>query len=1215
MKATMPLFAFTLLVGLASVAFGQSSGAIGGTILDQSGAAVPKADITVNNTATNVANHVTSLSDGKYLVSNLVPGEYEIAVEAPGFKRNVNSNIEVHVGDNLTVNVSLQVGAAQETVSVTDSAPLLRTEDSQTGEVVDNNFISNMPQLNRNPFALLTLSGDVTGTTTTNGSGQNSIQINGGRTSSVDYYIDGGVVNSGQSNSLTNQQPSMDAVAEFKVVTSGISAEFGRISGGYVTLVTKSGTNAFHGSLYEYMYNDMFNANSWAQNSIGAPKAHFRQNDYGFTLGGPVRIPKIYNGKNKTFFFVDNEYLKNNQAGTIALNSVPNAAERAGNLENTTYQGQVFLGYDQLGPTQLVTSGQFAGFTQRLALLGGDGRNLPASRISPIATEILATVPMPNRPSTAGSSSNLNYGYASSNSLYNYRFGAKIDHNFSDKNRLSFRYATYDSNQGTSPTMASPLYTSNVVQSNGGFSANVNHIWTKSPTTIVEFRGNMTFNPSFQGAVHGAGFSNSFLPAIYDQYVPNNIPPISVSFMSATAYGQAGTAAAQNSTTYNFASSVTKVLNRHTIKFGAETRRYYDNFYNAGTNNKLNYMVDPVYQYSGDWGNGLINGKVTGLFSFLMGVNDQNNVIQPTTRDMNTNYYGTYIQDDWKVNNKLTVSLGLRYDNERPTTERHNKIYFWDPALPSLYPVIAGYNFASALAAAGLPANTPVPSWAVNNTFQPGGVMVAGTPAFPSRTPQLVSNLQFAPRIGISYQLNSKTVIRASGGKMYLPTTGNPSSYATSNGSVPLSNQAVAGWHASTDGGIHYISTWDTPFPLAGMFTSYTRDIQTVNNFSSADPGPSVVSQTLHQPREYDWSFNIQRQLPFDTVVEVGYTGNRGLGLLATDTISHYPANLLVPQYANVMQQPIASPNAGETFDTTITGHIQQMGLLEYNYPYYGRVQVSGLNEGSSTYNAMTVRLEHRFKHGMSVLANYTWSHMLDNVGGPDGQGGKGAQSVESFTSTWGISPLDHSSRLNIAYTYQFPIGQGRHFMGHPAGFGGKLLDYAVGGWQFAGNYSYTTGAPVSLGAANGNVNNGIKVNQTWANYAPGFNSSTSLVNSGYTGDAQVLYSPTQPIPKNYTGFFNPNAVTQAQLFVVGTLPPDLEMYRQPSIYQLDVSFQKNFRVTESKYFQLRAEGQNALNIRGFGNYNGSVGSTTFGLITSAGNVERKIQISARLNF
>ncbi len=1202
----------TLLLCAATSMLAQNSGSIGGVITDQSGALVPNAQITVVNPETGVGQKTTSLNDGKYLFNNLPPGPYQMKVEDAGFKSYTSKGILLHVADKLTVNVSLEVGESRETVAVVAEAPLLRTEDAQTGDVINNTFISNMPQLNRNPFALLNLSGDVAGSTTTNTSGQNSIQVNGGRTSSVDYYVDGAVVNSGQSNALSSQTPSMDAVAEFKVVTSGISAEYGRISGGYITLVTKSGTNSYHGSLYEYMFNDMFNANAWDQNAVGNKKVHFRQNDYGFTLGGPVTIPKIYNGKNRTFFFVDNEYLKKTQAGVVALSSVPNDAERAGDLSHTTYNGKQYVAYDPNGP-QVFNNAN--GLWQRTGLLGGDGMHVPASMISPVSTAILKLIPEPNRPSVAGSSSLNNYAFASGSDLYNFRLGERLDHTLTANQRLSISFRTFDTNLASTPTVNSPLYVSNAAQSNGGLSGSVTYTWVARPTLIFELRSSVTHNPLLAGATRDPSFSNSFLPSIYQQYLgKSDVPSIGVTFMSGTPYAQAAAVAITNSTTYTFAPVVTKILAKHTLKFGGEHRRYYDNFLNQGGSNQMNFMVDPLYQYQGDWGNGNIQGRVLGLESFLLGINDRNNIAAPTTRAMNTDYWGAFVQDDWKVSSKLTVNLGLRWDDERPTTERHNNLYFWDPSYPSLFTVNQGYNFAASLAAAGLPANAPVPGWVQSGKFDPGAVMIAGSPQFPSRAPQIPNNHDFAPRIGFAYQVDKNTVIRAYGGKMYLPTTGNPASYATSNANVALSNQAFAGWHASTDGGRHYISTWENPFPLASMFTSGpVRDLMTVNLQSSLDPGATAVSQTLTMPREYDWSFDVQRQLPLQLLGEVSYNGNRGLGLLATDTISHYPAQLLQPQYAAMMQGFMLSPNAGQTLETTITGTKQQLGLLEYNYPYYGRVQVSGINEGTSSYDAMSVRLERRLANGFMALLNYTFSRLMDDVGGPDGQGGKTVQSVDSFHKAWSLSPLDHTQRLNIAYTLEVPFGQGRHWLQNPSGVGQKALDRIAGGWQLAGNWSYTNGAPVILnGSTTSNINNTIKVNQTWGSYA---SSDHNLTSPNYSSDQQVLYSPVDPVTSSSTRRLDPTKVVGAQAFVSGNLPPTLGAYRNPPFFQMDLSLMKNFVVREGKYFQIRGEAQNAFNYRGFGAYNTNIGDPYYGLITTAGNIPRQIQLSARFNF
>ena len=576
-------------------------------------------------------------------------------------------------------------------------------------------------------------------------------------------------------------------------------------------------------------------------------------------------------------------------------------------------------------------------------------------------------------------------------------------------------------------------------------------------------------------------------------------------------YAQAGSLSVTNSTTNVFAGTATKTYSSHTLKFGGEHRRYYDNFYSEGGGiNVINFMVNPLHQFQGDFGNGANEGRVLGLGSFLLGINNRNNMAKPTDRFMNTNYFGGFIQDDWRVTSKLTLNLGIRWDDERPTTERFDRLYFWDPTHPSLFTINPGYDFTAEAIKAGLPANTPVPEWAKRGSFDPGAVLIAGTPEFPARSPQKLSHFQFAPRVGAAYQVDENTVVRASFGKMFLPTTGNPNSYASSNANVALSDQAFAGWHASTDGGRNYISTWANPFPLPAMFSSYAKDVRVANLQSSLDPGANVVSAELQMPREYNWSLDVQRELPGNMVVSLGYVGSRGVGLLATETISSYPKELLVQSLAATSQIFMASPNAGQTLETTITGSTQQMGLLQYQYPYYGRVLVSGLPLGKSSYNAMTTRVERRFSHGLSMLANYTFGKLKDDVGGADGQGGKTVQSFDSFKAVWGLSPLDRKHRLNLSWVYEFPFGGGRKWLGSPSGLALRIVDKVVGGWQVAGNYQFYTGTPITLtGSTTSNINNTIKINTTWGSYAgPDHN----LTPSNYTSDAQVLHSPVDPI-------------------------------------------------------------------------------------------------------
>jgi hypothetical protein len=1193
-------------------------GSIAGTIQDPTAAVIPNASVTVTNVATNAVTRVTSSSDGRYVALQLPPGTYQIGVDAAGFKKYVASGIVVQVDDKLTVNVSVSLGASSETVTVTEEAPMLRTEDAQTGEIVNNSFIQNLPLIDRNPLDLLRISGNVQGG---DSGANNNARINGGRTSGMDFYIDGAVVTSGRGHSITNEGPSMDAVQEFKVVTGGISAEYGHLSGGYVELVTKTGTNAYHGSAYEYMYNDMFNANSWYQNAIGNPKVHFRQNDFGFTLGGPVRIPKIYSGKNKTFFFVDNEYLKYSQGGSETLRSVPTQAERNGDMTQSMFNNVATMMYDPNGAQSAAPNAD--GTYSRLALLGGNGKVVPASQIDPTSAAIENLLPMPNRTSTNGYSSLNNYGAPQSTTGNNFRLGVRLDQVITDNQKLAIHYSHYSSDFGTS-RVGGPLFTSSSNQFDGGLNAGVNYDWTARPTLLFNLRASVIHTPALSGAALPSDFNSSTIkfPPAFQSILGNTTIPQVYNIFNQGQYAQAPASNITVSTTYDFAFTTTKVMNRHTLKAGIESRRYYDNFSTSG-GGTVWFDSNPTAATTTDHGGNTDPQNAMG--AYLLGINDWNTVSGPTTRAMNLNYNAAFVQDDFKVTPKLTVNAGVRWDREGPTTERHDKIYFWDQKAASLFTINPGWTWAGAMTAAGLPASIPAPSWATNG-MPNGAIEMPNTAAFPSRNFQEINSHQLAPRLGLAYQLDSRTVLRASGTLMYIPTTGDAGGYASSNESLALGNAGNAGWHTSTDGQRHFISTWQNPFPIPGEVTTYSRNTLLANQQSSNDPGVGAFGQKSNMPREYTWSASVQRELPAGFVLEAGYSGNRGNGLLAPNLISHYPANLFTPAYSSTMTTSVASPNAGQTLQNTITGPTQLVGILEYPYPQYGPVNLLGQNLGSSFFNALNIRLEHRMSHGLMFLLNYTYSHLLDDVGGPEadttggmgatGSGGKMAQSIYTFSSTWGLSANDQPQRLVLTYVYALPIGKGKQWLNAPQTVGQKILDKLVGGWQFSGNSTWVSGTPVTFANTNlVNINNIIKVEDTYASYAT---SNHNLSNTAFKGNNSVLASPSAN-PGNLAAGnrFATSLITPVQMFTAGNLPAMDPNLRNPYFYQTDLSLMKNFYLgaDQMRYLQIRGEGQNAFNIRGFGTYNNRLGDPYFGLITNAGNNPRSIQVSARIIF
>jgi hypothetical protein len=432
------LIAVALVLSLSVAAFGQGGmGSIEGRVTDTSGALVPGVTITATNTATQVAYTASSNQVGDYAVLRLPPGTYTVTVDHLGFKKLERANVQVRVGDRLSIDLGLQVGAATEVVTVTSEAPLVRSTDAQTGEVINNKMIEDLPQLNRDPFALARLSGNVQGDGDRATAGS-TLRINGGRTQGIDYFVDGVTVGTGMGHGVSFNTPTTEDVAEFRVITNGISAEYGRLSGGAVEVVTKSGTNVPHGQLFEYDKNRVFNANSWINNRNGVPKGNFQENIYGGAIGGPVILPKLYNGKDKTFFFFNYEGYRFNQGGAIQYGSVPTDAMKKGDFTNVCLRGTCALLYDQNGLVLKDANGVY----QRQNFLN-DGYHVLPSQFDPVATAALQFIPEPNHTPDAGTTWQNNYLGLSNHTTHRYDWSARIDESISSNQRLFARFSTH----------------------------------------------------------------------------------------------------------------------------------------------------------------------------------------------------------------------------------------------------------------------------------------------------------------------------------------------------------------------------------------------------------------------------------------------------------------------------------------------------------------------------------------------------------------------------------------------------------------------------------------------------------------------------------------------------------------------------------------------------------------------------------------------------
>ena len=1254
-KFLIPFLLLLVLSCLSVLVAQTTTGTFAGAVFDPTGATVPRAEVTALNVDTGQKYKAVTTDTGDFTIVQVPPGNYEVDVRAKGFKTLLRKNLQLEVNGKITLALKLEVGMLSESVSVSGEASMLRTQDAQVGDIVNSLMVENLPQLDRDPLNLLRLTGDISGSANASnpaGSPGSDVRINGGRMQGMDVLVDGNTVMSGKFHAIyAGATPSMEQVDEFKVITNGIPAEYGRVSGGLVTLATKGGGNAFHGQGFEYFRNQLMNANSWEQNwqspyvpGQKAPRLGFHQNDYGGDISGPVLLPKLYKGTNKTFFFFNFEGMKLRQAGHTELGMSATQDERNGNMTNLVADGAHALMYDPLSPETIESvpgCPVAGGCAVKTTLMPGNGTLIPASRIDPLAKLIDGMMPLPNRTPTPGWSQQDAYVGFQSSYTNDARWETRLDHNFTDNSRLTLRFNRDNFTQGNS-TWYDALNPGNLQIRPGANQGSVGWTWTISPTMIVEARGSVMHNPNTSSYAFPTGEGNWPIDPLMEGLTQDQPGMLGYRVWSSNGPGWGDNPAVQGQdvesldaqTTYNAVVAVTKVWKQHTFKAGFETRRMYDNHWEL-LGNEVDYQGSATVQSNDNrWDETIWSSWPMGNAGFadswgdwLLGMPStahQGSVLVLTNAQ---NYYGSYIQDDFKVNKKLTLNLGLRWDMETPLTDRHNDLYGWDPNAPSAYTLPSGYSWTGALQGAGLSAaqiaQVPVPSWVTNGGFPSGTACYAGTQQCPGNTMFKYHPWQFAPRLAGAYQLDSKTVLRASWGLMYLTATGdywNSWVADEANAATPYPPDranGVTGTQIHTNQSM-FTSSQYTPFDRSNSGLNYS-----IGNFYE-QAGTDV---NMRPPKEQNWNVQVQRQIPWNVLLEVGYNGNHSGDLLANGPISPFPANLVDPKYGTLMQTQVANPLAGqEQAINQYSGATVPLGTLMLSNPAFGGLLLYGQNIGRANYNAGTIKLQKRMSQGVTFLLTYTYSKSLDDVGtaaegGVNGvtPGSKSYQSYQTIANLYGYSPMDMTHRLTFYHDYQFPFGHGRKFLGTPRSAGSKILDGVVGGWEYAGIWIYHSGTPLMFSTSTNSISTtqGIPV-------LFGSITTNNLTPSNYTNDNALLTSGQVNLGDGMTNLgsatirrFNTADFLPPQAMTPGNFPAVFPWIRNPGANSYDASLMKNFSMArEGKvYLQFRAEAQNVLNIRGLGPINTTYGNGNFGLITSSGQDPRNMQISARLFF
>jgi hypothetical protein len=1122
-----------LLLLLSTTAAAQSiTGSITGVVTDSTGSVIPTAEVLVTNKGTNIQSSARTDSGGNYTIPLLPRGEYRVEVVSPGFKRFLRDGIVLQVQQTARVDVQLAVGELAESVMVTADAARLETENATLSKIVDNRAIVNLPLNTRNVYSLVFLTPGVTGSVG-NSYGEMRYSVNGARARTMDTMIDGVSAAHPTVNGFNGISvfPSVDAIEEFKLLGADYPAEFGRSLGSVLNVVFKSGTNQWHGSAYEFLRNSALDANDFFNNSRNIPLLSFKRSQFGGVLNGPIR-------RDKTFFMVSFEALRERRAAST-ITSVPTALERAGDFSQTrNAAGQPLIIYDPLTTRSTGSSNIRDQFPDN---------KIPAARFDPVAVNLAKFYPMPNTAPTGLSNFTNNYTAAASRPLDMTQHDYRVDHIISPSQRFFARYSTRLNEDRAAIFFPDDLKIAEgrINQEDHVHGAVADYANTLTPTTILNTRLGFA-RTLFVFNNQGFGFapSNLGLPKYIDSAVDfHQFPGFSVSDYRSLGGGDHRRNAFM---TYTFVASLNKTHGKHAFKMGLDSRMMRVNV-NEGRNASSYSFTRGMTQ--GPNPNQSTPTGGNGFASLLLGAGSSGS-LQANYKNVATQsfYYAGYFQDDWRVTPTLSLSLGLRWDIDTPRTERYNRTNIFDPQ-----------------------AATPVSEILPGVT---GGLVFVGVGNQP-RTQFKPDRNNLAPRIGISWQFVPKTVLRIGYAHVY-----GPSQQAAAGTIGTMGFRVDNTWVASIDG-LTPNNYLRDPWPLG------LNPVVGSANGVLTQLGNSIEATTVDiiSPWTRQMNVNIQRELPFATLLEVAYVGTRGFHLHRNDE-GGLSLNQLDPAHMALgaqLNQQVPNPFFGTRFATGVLANRNTTrAQLLRPYPQFTNIIPIYSVGASSFYNSLQISVNKRFTHGLQMQLAYTWGKSIDD--------GMSHQNSYDIRASRALSDIDIAHRTVIMGVYELPFGRGRRIGTN----WNKITDLAIGRWQVNGIATFSTGTPLGISASN---NAGI------------FNVAIRPNNNGQSGKL------TGPVQQRLNRYFDTSVFSQPTAFTFGNMGPRVSDIRNDGIYNWDLSLFKDFQATERVKAQLRMEALNAFNTPRFGSPNTSVTSSSFGVITSQSNAPRQIQLALKVIF
>jgi len=1182
------------------------SATVSGSVFDASHAAIPNATVTLERASTGVKTTTVSNASGSFVLPPVPPGHYQLTVSAQGFTEWVDSDILLEIDQAKLVTAVLPVAAVKQSVTVEDTAPEINTENADRGTVTEQQLVANIPLDVRNPFQETNFTPGVVqsnsltaGTNMSSQSTTNTFYIEGTKAGESEILIDGAANTVFYDTHAAGAIPNLDSVQEFKVYTAAYAPEFGHSGGGVQSYSIRSGTNTLHGGAWEYFRNDAIDANGWNANHAKQPKASFGRNQFGGMIGGPVRIPKLYNGQEKTFFFGSYEELLDNfpgltLGGTGFTSTVPTALEKSGDFSQTfNPNGSLNTIYDPSTTISEPANSSYvcpdgkaypttkAGYYRCPAYYNGKYNVLNPGSLNPVAQALLALYPSPNQAGVGGSDEN-NYFSTATTADKDYSYDIRIDHRFTDRQSI-FGHIDFNDNYIIyapvfGQTSLTPIYGNNLLPLRN---ITVDHTWVISPRMIFDHHLSWGRMESHRGSVNPLGTAPFGIPA---NAAPGNTASFTPEVVATTnQLGQIGNLEPYErnpNSVYQYAPTLSWLKGAHTFKFGADIRLYPDQLWDPQlltVNTSRTFTGGPlansVTSTSGNAIAELLLGQATVTSGYAPRVNFRHK------------YYGFFAEDIFKMRRNLTVTYGLRYSFEGADQSNANELSYLDMTDPSAI-------------ASQVPANPYV-----SGSSLLGGVGIVGLNG-ESRYLQIPGKKHFEPRLGIAYSLDQKTVIHAGAGMFYHPTATwgtNPASYGFTRKSTSIDAAA---------NGFSPLYNLSNPFP-SGLPTPYGNNPTPLpgNNTGSGplsiELGQNISGDLRKQSDAYQeiWSLDVQRELPENFVVTAAYAGSVGVhlyGAVQYDQLTD--ADLAL---GSTLTATVPNPFYGIITDSSsvLSKSTVQEGYLLRPYPQFTGFEGLSVGWGHSNYQAGQLTVEHRMNNGLSMLLAYTHSKMIDNIG--ESPTSATIQDNGCLSCEKSVADLDQPNVVRVSSVYELPFGPQKMFLNK--GF----ASYLGGGWSLGGTYQYSTGQPVQLTSpvTLGSALLGSSVMRP--ELVPG----QSITNTQGLPAIGGVYPSF-----NYNAFMQPgqtaHGVGTASPYLFGNAPRYLSSIRYPNFWNMDLFFAKTTKITERMSATFRMEALNALNTVVFGSPDVGVSDTNFGYNPQTQtNNPREVQISGRFTF